>query len=183
MTNGIDTDALSATIEAVKNQPELAQVSFNVHSQWTGGCHQRATTGELIQNGSVVESRQSTYVLESDEPAALLGTDKAANPAEYILHALAGCYSVTYASLAATEGIELDSLRLELAADLDLQGFLNLNDEVRPGISRIRVDVHATSPNATDAQLAALTRAVQERSPIRDTLAGAVDVQTVLVRD
>lgn len=180
MINGVDRDALFATIDAVKKQPNLAQVSFNLDSEWLQGCHQRATTGEVVQNGSQMESRKTNYVFESDEPVDLLGTDKAASPAEFILHALAGCYAVTFASNAAAHEIELSSLRLEMSADIDLQGFLNVNDQVRPGLQQIRVQVHATSPNASRERLEELTRTVEKRSPIRDTLASPVAVHTTL---
>ena len=180
--NGVDKQALDATIDAVRETPALAQVTFSLGSEWLDGCHQRSTTGELHQNGELVSSREASYVLESDEPAALLGTDKAASPAEYVLQALAGCYAVTYATNAAVRGIELSSLRLEMQTDFDLQGFLNLDDSVRPGAQEIRINVHAESPNASTEQLQELTDAVQKRSPIRDTLANPVQVVTTLVK-
>lgn len=178
--NGVDKPALDATIDAVRANPELARVSFSLDSQWLTGCHQRSATGKLFQNGAVVESRDATYTLESDEPAALLGTDIAASPAEYLLQALAGCYAVTFAANATVRGIELSRLELAMAADFDLQGFLNLDDSVRPGAQEIRVTVHAESPNASREQLQELTDAVQRRSPIRDTLANPVTVSTTL---
>lgn len=78
--NGVDRAALSATLDAVREKPALAQVSFTLNSAWSSGCHQRSQTGEMRQNGEIVAGRESRYVLESDEPAALLGTDKAPNP-------------------------------------------------------------------------------------------------------
>lgn len=180
--NGIDREALSATLDAVRATPALAQVSFTLGSAWLSGCHQRSQTGEMRQNGEAVADRRSRYVLESDEPAALLGTDTAANPAEYVLQALAGCYAVTYATNAALRGIELSPLKLELEVDFDLHGFLGLDDSVRPGAQQIRVNVHAESPNASGEQLQKLTEAVQDHSPIRDTLANPVEVVTTLVR-
>lgn len=183
MINGVDTDALAGTLEAVRKEPGLAHVTFGLESDWVTGCHQKASTTDLIQNGEVVESRTARYVLESDEPAALLGTDNAASPGEYVLQALAGCYAVTFAANAAARNIELDSLRLEMQADFDLHGFLGLDDSVRPGVQELRVDVHATSPNASREQLRELTEVVQQRSPIRDTLANSVTVKTVLAED
>ncbi|MCV7183615.1 OsmC family protein [Mycolicibacterium murale] len=179
--NGVDRAALSATLDAVREKPALAQVSFTLNSAWSSGCHQRSQTGEMRQNGEIVAGRESRYVLESDEPAALLGTDKAPNPGEYVLQALAGCYAVTYATNAAMRGIELSSLKLELEVDFDLQGFFDLDGSVRPGAQQVRVNVHAESPNASSEQLRALTDAVRRRSPIGDTLANPVDVVTTLV--
>lgn len=180
MLNGVDTAALAATRDAVRENPSLAQVTFALDSSWIEGCHQSATTGAVRQNGEVVEDRTARYVLESDEPAALLGTDKAASPGEYVLQALAGCYAVTFATNAASRGIKLDSLKLEMEVDFDLQGFLNTNAAVRPGAQGIRVTVHAESPNATRSELEELTQAVQARSPIRDTLANPVEITTLL---
>jgi uncharacterized OsmC-like protein len=183
MINGVDTDALRQTMDAVRDKPELAQVTFGIQSEWSGGTHQRAATSTPRQNGELIASRTATFVFESDEPTALLGTDKAASPGEYILQALAGCYAVTYASVAATRGIELSSLSLDMEIDFDLQGFLGLDKSVRPGAQEIRVDVRAQSPNATTEQLQELTELVQQRSPIRDTLANPVKVTTTLVTD
>jgi uncharacterized OsmC-like protein len=180
--NGVDTKALSETLDAVRANPELAQVTFTLDSNWVDGCHQSAETGPVRQNGEEVETRTARYSLESDEPAALLGTDKAASPGEYVLQALAGCYAVTFAANAAVRGIELSSLKLDMEADFDLQGFLNLNDAVRPGAQEVRVTVHAESPNATGQQLEELTQAVQQRSPIRDTLVSPIQVTTTLAR-
>lgn len=180
LINGVDKAALDATLDAVRQTPELARVSFSLDSEWLTGCHQRGRTGDLRQNDDVVTSRSARYILESDEPAALLGTDHAASPGEYILQALAGCYAVTYATNAAIRGIELTSLQLDMEVDFDLQGFLNLDVSVRPGAQEIRVTVHASSSNAGPEQLRELTDAVQRRSPIRDTLANPVVVTTTL---
>ena len=155
-------------------------MTFGLDSDWQSGCRQTAQTKALVQDGQAVSSRTTTHVLESDEPQALLGTDHAASAGEYILQALAGCYAVTFATCAATRGIELTSLRLELNADFDLHGFLGLDEDVRPGAQEIRVLVHAESPNAAQRDLEELTALVQARSPIRDTLAGAVNVRTSL---
>lgn len=181
MINGVDTEALAATLEAVREEPGLAHVTFGLESNWIDGCHQKAETTDLLQNGEIVQSRTARYVLESDEPAALLGTDNAASPGEYVLQALAGCYAVTFAANAAARNIELDTLRLEMHTDFDLHGFLGLDDKVRPGAQEVRVDVYATSKTSSQDELRELTKVVEQRSPIRDTLANSVSVKTTLV--
>lgn len=94
MINGVGTNALEATLDAVSEEPGFAHVTFGLESDWVDGCHQRATTTDFVQNGKVVESRTARYVMESDEPAALLGTDQAASPGEYVLQAPAACYGL-----------------------------------------------------------------------------------------
>lgn len=181
MINGVGTNALEATLDAVSEEPGFAHVTFGLESDWVDGCHQRATTTDFVQNGKVVESRTARYVMESDEPAALLGTDQAASLGEYVLQAPTACYAATFAANAAVRNIELDSLRLEMRTDFDLHGFLGLDNSVRPGAQEVRVAVYATSSNASQEELRELTEIVQQRSPIRDTLASAVSVKTILV--
>lgn len=181
--NGLDVYELDKTLFAVAKQPELAQVQFALESEWLDGCHQRAVTGPCKQNGEVVENRTARYTLESDEPAALLGTDKSTSPAEYILQALAGCYAVTFPKNATVRNIHLTSLSFDLETDFDLQGFLGLADDVKPGTQEIRIAVTAEASNATAEELEELTRSVEGQSPIRDTLANPVTVSTTLVTE
>ena len=118
--------------------------------------------------------------MTSDEPTELLGSDTAASPAEYVLKALAACYTVTLAANAAARGISLNSVQLALQADVDLAGFLGIDDAVRPGIQAIRVDVTLDS-DATREEEEALIRVVTQRSPIRDTLVAGTAIETVLL--
>jgi hypothetical protein len=60
---------------------------------------------------------------------------------------------------------------------------LGIDESIRPGAQEIRVDVRAQSPNATTEQLQELTDLVQQRSPVRDTLANPVKVTTTLLAD
>ncbi|GFE13400.1 hypothetical protein Sgleb_14470 [Streptomyces glebosus] len=163
--------------------PSVSNVLVCSIPAWGAGAPTSGPPLPPPSRGEVIADRTATFVFESDEPTALLGTDKAASPGEYILQALAGCYAVTYASVAATRGIELSSLTLDMQIDFDLLGFLGIDESVRPGAQEIRVGVRAQSPNATTEQLQELTELVQQRSPIRDTLAHPVKVTTTLLTD
>jgi uncharacterized OsmC-like protein len=176
----VELEQIQETVEAIRARPELANVSFSMHSEWTGGFCASSRTGAITQAGAVDPSRTTSFPLDSDEPEALLGEDSAASAGDYVLKALAACYAVTFAANAAAAGIELESLDLDLAGDFDLHGFLGLDPEVRPGMQELRVTVSAKSPNASRAQLEELVETVQQRSPIRDTLASPVPVLTTL---
>ncbi|MFI6121660.1 OsmC family protein [Streptomyces sp. NPDC051064] len=177
--NDIDVQVLQDTAAAVKANPRLGQATFSVDGSWQGGCRLTAQTGALTQGGERDDSRVAKYVMSSDEPAALLGTDSAVSPGEYLLQALAGCYTVTLAALAAAQGIELKGFRLELEGDIDLRGFLGLDPTVRPGLQQVRVRLHIDA-DAPREQIDALVALVENRSPIRDTLVSPVDVVTTL---
>lgn len=175
-----DIDAIRATAQAVAAQRELGEVTFTMTADATGGLASRVQTGALIQGGEADTDRIGRYEVSTDEPIALLGTDTAISPAEYILTALAGCYTVTLASLAASRGISLNSIRLTLGFDIDLSGFLGVDSSVRKGAQGVTVEVDLDSPGASREQLEELVRELEETSPIRDTIANPVAVTTTL---
>lgn len=181
-TTGLSADlgAIRETAAAVADRRELGQVTFTMTAESTGGITARVQTGALMQGGIDDEARAGRFSVTTDEPIALLGTDTGISPAEYILTGLAGCYTVTLASIAASRGITLDAVRLSLGFDIDLAGFLGVDDTVRKGASGITVDVEIDSPDATREQLEELVVALEATSPIRDTIAAPVPVRTTL---
>lgn len=176
-----DITAIKETIEAVSKQPELGKVTFNMKSQSKGGLALGTQSGPLSQNGQADETRSGKFSLVSDEPVSLLGTDTGVSPAEYALKALAGCYAVTLASMAASRGIELDRLELDLNFDIDLNGFLGIDKTVRLGAQAIRVDVNLDSASASREQLETLVKDLPNHSPLHDTFANPVEVTAQLV--
>jgi uncharacterized OsmC-like protein len=83
--------------------------------------------------------------------------------------------------MAAEKGIELDGIELDLNFDINLNGFLGLDEKVRNGAKAIRVGVKLSSPTASREQLEEMVRALPESSPIHDTLANPVSIDTRLV--
>lgn len=179
--NGVDLNALQSTIDAVRENRSLGEVTFSVNGEWSGGFRVNAQTGALTQAGQPDAARAQKFSMSSDEPEALLGTDTAVSPAEYVLQALAGCYTVTLTANAAARGIALKSYNLELEGDFDLASFLGVAPEEAPGASQIRVNITLDAPEATRQELEDLVEVVTQRSPIRDTLIRPVDVVTELV--
>ncbi|MGW2647116.1 OsmC family protein [Streptomyces sp. NPDC001393] len=178
--NEIDVDALQRSIDTLRSDPPSARATFVVNGSWQGGYRITTHTGALTQGGERDETRVAKFDMATDEPVAALGTDTAPSPAEYVLHALAGCYGVTITTQAALRGIKLNGIRLEVEGDIDMRGFLGIDESVRPGIQQIRINVHLDAPDADRQQLDKVIALVQKRSAIRDTLANPVDVITML---
>ncbi|PPG28600.1 osmotically inducible protein C [Pseudoclavibacter sp. RFBG4] len=177
---GINAVALKETIAAVTDNRALGQLTISVSSVSTGGTTGKTSTGTTVQAGETDNSRAGKFTVHSDEPVALLGTDAALSPAEYISHALAGCYIVSLGAIAAQRGIELEKIDLDLDLDLDLAGFLGVDDSVRNGIQEIRVGVKIDAPGVSDATLAELVEVLEQTSVIRETLINPVKVVTTL---
>ncbi len=177
--NGIDVDQLVATIGAIQEQPSIASFTFKATSGWEHGTLNHAEIGEFIHNGERVE-RPQPFRLVGDEPPVLLGSNAGPNAVELLLAALGFCYAVGYVANAAARGIDISELRYEVEGDIDVQNFLGLTKETRPGFSAIRARSWVRSPNATAEQLNELCQYVQDTSPVRDCLANALPVATSL---
>ena len=178
--NGVDVERLVATIGAVQNDPGVAQFTFRARSTWETGGRNRGEIREFEHARATTTERPAAFELIGDEPPVLLGTNTGPNAVELVLQALAFCYGVGFVYNAAARGIEIEELRCEVEGDLDLHRFLGLGGP-RAGFSEIRAKGFVRSPNATPEQLEELCQYVQDTSPVRDILAGAVPVRTDLI--
>ena len=127
--NGISTPALFATIDVVKNQPQLGAFQFRGKGNWLGGTHTRTTMSDFSGAGGE-HNHKTAYTAEADHPAVLCGQDNGPTPVEYVLHALAACLTAGIANIAAARGITLHSVTSSLEGDMDLRGILGLSKEV-----------------------------------------------------
>jgi hypothetical protein len=83
MRNGVDTDTLFATLEAVKQAPEAAKFQFRAHNQWVNGTHSRSTIADYFGVGQE-RSHERTFVFDADHPAILVGRDHGPTPVEFV---------------------------------------------------------------------------------------------------
>jgi uncharacterized OsmC-like protein len=173
--NGVDTETLFATLDAVKAQPELGTFQFRAVNRWIGGAHNRTTIKDFYAAGGEDTSRSEAFEVDAGEPAILLGTDTGPNPAEYLLHALAACLTTSLVYVAAARGVHLTRVESSLEGDMDVRGALGLSDEVRNGFDRIRVSF-VVEGDAPPEKLRELVERAKARSAVFDMVTNGVDV-------
>ena len=179
LINGVNVDQLLATVNAIKQNPDLARFQFRARNEWLEGGHSRTFIQGFYGAGQEDTSRTKPFVLEGDEPPVLLGENAGANAVEAVLHALASCLAVGFVYNAAAQGIKIDSLEFELEGDLDLHAFLGLSDQVRPGYDNIRLSYRVKS-DAPREKIVALCEYVQKTSPVLDIIRNPVPVSISL---
>jgi len=79
---------------------------------------------------------------------------------------------------AAVRGIKLEEVESELEGDIDLKGFMDLSDEVRPGYQEIRVNFKVKTDIENVEELKALTRF----SPVYDVVSNGTRVKVQVER-
>ena len=179
--NGVDTEVLFATLDAVTAQPSIARFQWRATNRWVHGAHNRTTIKEFYGGGQVDQSRAEGWQLDAGEPPILIGTNQGPNPAEYLLHALAACLTTSLVYVAAARGVHLDEVESTLEGDMDVRGALGLSNEVPNRYQNIRVTFHIKS-DAPAEKLAEIVARAQARSAVFDSVTNPVPVAVDFVK-
>lgn len=163
-----DKNALDGLVRAVKDEPDKGQTVWRANTQWLGGFRSQAQIRD--------------FTIDMDEPDALGGTNTAPNMVEIVLGAYGCCLTTGYAMNAASQGIELEDIQVELEGDLDLNGFFGLRDpdEAWPGYTDVRAKVTIKAKDATPEQIQDLHDRVIRTSPVGSILQRPIRVSTEL---
>ena len=173
--NGLNLEQMVGTIEALTNDPTLAQFVFRARNQWINGGENRSTIQDFYGAGAEDESRSEPFVFTNGEPPVLLGNNEGANPVEFLLHALAGCVTTTTVLHAAARGIEIRRLSTQLVGRIDLQGLLALDDSATVGYESIRIEMEIEA-NCSEEEIDELLAFAKDHSPVCNTVCRPVPV-------
>ncbi len=179
VVNGINVDDLKALVASIEADPAKAMTHWRVETTWKGQTRSRAEVQGFGFGGEQV-ARQ--FCIDVDEPMELGGSNRFANPQEYLIAALNACMTVGYVAQCAVRGITLEHLAIETEGDIDLRGFLGLNAEVAPGYEALRYTVRIRG-DGTRQQFEEIHAAVMATSPNFYNLARPVALQPTLVVD
>ena len=175
--NGVNVDNLFGVIDAIKGTPAVADFKFRIENKWMNGGHNRTTVGNFF--GACELQTRDGFVLDNAEHQILLGEDQSPNPVEYLLHALAGCITTSLVYHAAARGHKITEVESTLEGDLDLHGFLGMDDNVRNGYKNITVTLKVKG-DASEETLQELAEVAQARSPVFDIVANPVPIKVVV---
>ena len=177
MVNGIHMDTLQGTVNAIAQEPDLGACKFRASNKWLGGT-QNCTTITDFYGAKQEMVHEQPFVLRADEPPILAGYDEGANPVEHLLNALAACVTTSMVAHAAVRGIRIEELESELEGDLDLNGFLGLDENVPKGFTDIRINFKVKSDVDDLERLKSLTAF----SPVFNTITRGANVEIQVER-
>jgi uncharacterized OsmC-like protein len=123
--------------------------------------------------------RSQSFVFEKDEPPVLLGEDHGANPVEYVFAALDGCLITSLIYHGAAQGIKIDEVETSFSGDLNLHGFLGLDENIRNGYEKIKVTFKIKA-DVSKEKLQELVQLAQKRSPVFDIVSHPTPVEVSL---
>ena len=174
VSNGVNVEALLGAREALDATPEAAQFKWRAQCEWLNGTHTRSTISHFFGLGEE-QSRGKEFNIDADHPEVFASEDNGATPVELLLSALASCLTAGIATVAQNRGIQLNSVTATVEGDMDLQGILGIDSDVRNGFNAIRVNFNIDA-DASDEDIKALVAQSQKRSAVFDIITNPSNV-------
>jgi len=178
--NGVDTPALFATIDALRQTPELAKFQFRATNRWQQGTHSKSRI-ESFYGATAEQTHVREYTVDADHPEVFTGRDNGLTPVEFLLVAIASCLTAGIGNVAAARGVTLYEVESTVTGDIDMRGILGISDEVRNGYSGIQVNFKIKG-DAPEETLRKIVEQSRSRSAVYDVLTNGTPV-TVTVNE
>ncbi len=179
VNNGVNVEALVAARKALTEAPVAAQFKWRASCEWKNGTHSHSTVEGFYGLGQE-QARKRTFTFDADHPEVFASEDLGATPVEYVLVGLASCLTAGIAAVAQYRGIQLKKISATIEGDMDLQGILGIDGDVRNGFEGIRV-TYDIDADASRADIEALVAQSQKRSAVFDIVTNPTNV-TVSVK-
>ncbi|MBS2017451.1 MAG: OsmC family protein [Deltaproteobacteria bacterium] len=123
---------------------------------------------------TTVRARDFRFVV--DEPPALGGEDRGANPVEYLLGSFVGCVNVVAHLVAKERDLPIEHLEIEATGALDPARLFGERTGSRAGFKGIALTFRIQT-SASDAAVAAWLAEVEARCPVNDNLSNVTPVE------
>jgi len=177
MLNGINLDGLEQYVELITEKPAEAISSYGITAKWLGGVNTEITTHNQMVGSKEINK---DFKFTIGEPEELLGKNAYPTPQEYLLGGLAGCMMVGFVSEASSKGIKLESVSLTITGDLNLRGFLNVDETAPVGFEEIKFN-YDVKGDGTQEDYDAIINNVQQFSPNYRTITDNVKLSVIKV--
>lgn len=179
VNNGVNVEALIGAREALTAAPQAAQFKWRAACEWKNGTHSQSTVEGFYGLGAE-QQRKTTFKFDADHPEVFASEDKGATPVEYVLVGLASCLTAGVAAIAQHRNIQLRSVTATIEGDMDLQGILGIDNDVRNGFGGIKVR-YEIDADAKREDIEALVAQSQKRSAVYDIVTNPTNVVVEVV--
>jgi len=172
--NGVNVQALLEAREALSAAPEAAQFKWRATNTWVNGTHSQSSVEGFFGLGGE-QRHKAVFSFDADHPELFASEDQGITPVEYVLVGLASCLTAGVAAVAQHRQIQLRSVSATIEGDMDVQGILGMDSDVRNGFSGIRVS-YVIDADASPDDVKALVAQSQKRSAVYDIITNPTNV-------
>lgn len=168
--NNVNVEALQKTVEECQRDPGRGKKTQRVEGQWN-------FREGMPQFSATLTFEGGSLTLEADQPTAQGGSGLKPGPVLYCLYGLASCFTATFASVAAVEGVELQELSVAVESDVNFSKVFGLTED--PIIEQVRVNLFVKS-KAPKAEIKRLEQLAAQRCPAVFCMTYTIPFETAL---
>jgi uncharacterized OsmC-like protein len=166
--NGVDVEALLGARKALEEAPEAAKFAWRASCDWVNGTHSHTEIEQFFGLGEE-QKHCKRFTFDADHPEIFAAEDRGATPVEYVLVGLASCLTAGVASVAQMRNIQLHSVKATITGNMDIQGILGMDKDVRNGFEGITVNFEIDA-DAPAEEIEAVVAQSQKRSAVFDII-------------
>jgi len=170
--HNVNTEALAETLTRARQDPAAVKQQVSFDGEW------QTEEGQPQFRAEIPVPHGEPVVFEADFPPPMGGTGSAPNPLAYCFWGGLACYAMTYAQEAASQGVELRSMRARTEAEVDMSRALGVTDNAPVQQIDWHLEVDADAPRE---KLEELKRIADEHCPGVYCLRNPVELTTHLV--
>ena len=168
--NNVDVDSIRKTVAALEEEPSKAKKVNKIEGVWN--------TTEGPQFSATVTFEGGTMTIEADQPTPLGGGGTRPGPMVYCLYGSASCYAATFATMAAMEGVKLESLKITAESFMDMSRAFGLSEN--PIVDRVKFTIEVKSDAPAD-KIREIEELSKKRCPAVYCLTNPIPLETELV--
>ena len=172
--NGVNVAALLGAREALSEAPAAAQFKWRAKCDWVHGTYSRTSVEGYFGLGEE-QKHKTTFTFDADHPEVFASEDRGATPVELVLAGLARCLTAGVAAVAQHREVQLTSVSATLEGDMDIQGILGMDSDVRNGFDGIKV-TYQIDADASHEDIEAIVAQSQKRSAVYDIITNPTNV-------
>ncbi len=172
--NGVNVAALLGAREALSEAPAAAQFKWRAKCDWVHGTYSKTSVEGYFGLGEE-QKHKTTFTFDADHPEVFASEDRGATPVELVLAGLASCLTAGVAAVAQHREVQLTSVSATLEGDMDIQGILGMDSDVRNGFDGIKV-TYQIDADASHEDIQAIVAQSQKRSAVYDIITNPTNV-------
>ena len=171
---GVNVAALLGAREALSEAPAAAQFKWRAKCDWVHGTYSKTSVEGYFGLGEE-QKHKTTFTFDADHPEVFASEDRGATPVELVLAGLASCLTAGVAAVAQHREVQLTSVSATLEGDMDIQGILGMDSDVRNGFDGIKV-TYQIDADASHEDIEAIVAQSQKRSAVYDIITNPTNV-------
>jgi uncharacterized OsmC-like protein len=171
--NNVDLGKIAQTIDDGKKDVEILRKPIKLHGEWV------LDAGADFQFKTELEFEKGKQTIEMDSPSFLGGHGSRLGPTNYCVLGIASYFALTFAILAARQGVYLRRLTIDAECVVNFAKYLDVAD--KPLVEGVKFRLGVESKGSDRKKILQLVKMAEERCPAVYMLTHKVRVQTELI--